>query len=135
MQPLDQGISRCFKAYFRTRLVKHTISSCTLPSTPDQVVITALDAAYWIAKTWNDGSESTIRNTFRTAGFDRHRTINTMKDNAKEISEFMVNPTALSTDDYPFEKLDALFSHITFSGAHVSASEFVNLDEEIPVFS
>ena len=135
VQPLDEGIIRCFKTYYRSQLVKHIIGSCTLTSTPDRVVVTALDAIYWIAKAWNDVSESTIRNTFRTAGFERHRAISTIKDNTEEISEITVDPTDLFMHGDPLQKLDALLSYVTFGGAHLSASEFVNVDEEISLFN
>jgi hypothetical protein len=78
IQPLDQGIIRCFKIHYRSRLVKHIISSCTLALTSDQVVVTTLDAIYWIQAAWNNVSESTIRNTFRTAGFERYDSISTV---------------------------------------------------------
>ncbi len=135
IQPLDQGIIRCFKVHYRSQLIKHIISSCTLASIPDQVVVTALDAVCWIKSVWNDVSESTICNTFRTAGFERHQTISTIQDSIEEISEVTVNSSFISTHHDPLQKLDALLSHVMVGAIHVSASEFVNLDEAIPVFN
>jgi hypothetical protein len=77
----------------------------------------------------------TIRNTFRTAGFERQETISTVKDGVEEIGEVTINSAFASTNDDPLKNLDLLLSHVTGGGEHVSASEFVKLDEENPVFN
>lgn len=134
IQPLDQGIIRCFKAYYRSRLVKHIISSCTMALTPDQVVITALDAVYWIEEAWNNVSRSTIVNTFRTAGFERNETFNKVHDDADEIREVAIGSASISIDDDPINNLDLLLAHAIGCSERISANEFVKLDEDIPVF-
>lgn len=125
-QPLDQGIIRAFKVHYRSRLVKHVISSCTLASTLDQVVITALDAIYWITAAWKDVTESTIRNTFCTAGFKHHYSSGTVED-VEEIGDV--------ADNEPIKKLSTLLSHLEADGLQLSATRYAMVDDEIPVFN
>ena len=127
VQPLDQGIIRTFKVYYRSRLVKHIISSCTLASSLDQVVITALDAIYWIDAAWKNVIESTIRNTFRTAGFKHNHLSDVVEDDEEEISGVI--------DNEPIKKLDTLLSHLEINGLQLSAMQYVTVDDEVPVFN
>lgn len=127
VQPLDQGIIRAFKVYYRSRLVKHVISSCTLASSLDQVVITALDAIYWIDAAWKNVTESTVRNTFRTAGFKHYHLSDAVEDAEEEISEVI--------DNEPIKKLDILLSHLQINGPQLSATQYMMVDDDIPVFN
>ena len=127
VQPLDQGIIRAFKAYYRRRLAKHIIRSCTLTSTLDQVIITALDSVHWIEQAWKDVTESTIRNTFRTAGFKYSDQTNETEDNEMETNELIVED--------PIEKLDALLGHVKIGTEGLSATEYIKIDDEILVFN
>ena len=134
IQPLDQGIICCFKAHYRTRLVKHIISSCTMAYQPEQVVVTALDAIHWILAAWDDVSESTICNTFRTAGFQRHGSVNMAIDDAQEVRKVTIDSVSVNTDDNLLKNLDFLLVHAIGTDAQISTNEFVKLDDEIPVF-
>ena len=60
---------RAFKAHYGNQLVKRIFIRCTLASTPDQVVVTALDAVAGIAAAWNDVTQSTMVNRFGKASF------------------------------------------------------------------
>ena len=95
--------------------MKHIISSCTLAKTIVEVVITALDAIYWIDAAWKDVSDTTIRNTFRTAGFKQNQ------------------PSPTNEDD-PVKTLNDLLSYVKLDGLQMSASDFINLDEGISSF-
>ena len=116
VQPLDQGIIRAFKARYRSRLVKRIINRCTLASTPDQVVITALDAVDWIAAAWTDVTQSTIINTFGKAGFQHHYPSD-------------------SVDDESIKKLECLLQHFKINSLQLSATEYAMFDDEVPVFN
>ena len=48
LQPLDQGIIRTFKTYYRKQVVKHIIACCATTQTSDDIKMTPLDAIYWI---------------------------------------------------------------------------------------
>ena len=92
-------------------------------SSLDQVVITAHDAVYWIDAAWKNVTESTIRNTFRTAGFKHHHLPNAVE----EIIEVI--------DNEPIKKLDSLLSHLQINDLQLSATQYVMVDDEIPVFN
>ena len=60
IQPLDQGIIRTFKAYYRRNLVKHIIVNANAAYTADDVNVTALDAICWIDQSWRSITEAII---------------------------------------------------------------------------
>lgn len=71
MQPLDQGIIRTFKAHYRRCLVKHVIANANAAMIADDINITALDAVNWIDSAWGAVTESSIKNKFRFAAFEK----------------------------------------------------------------
>lgn len=134
IQPLDQGVIRCFKAYYRSRLVKHIIKRCTVALAPDQIIITALDAINWIDQAWADVTSLTIRNTFCKAGFQHRHTATLINNDTDEINELTFNSTLPSEED-PLKKLDTLLSYVKMGALQLTAMEFVKVDEDIPVFN
>ncbi|CAF1552120.1 unnamed protein product, partial [Adineta ricciae] len=134
IQPLDQGVIRCFKAYYRSRLVKHIIKRCTVALTPDQIIITALDAINWIYQACADVTDLTIRNTFRKAGFQHRQTVTMINNDMDEINELTFNSSLPSEED-SLEKLDILLSYVKMGELQLTAMEFVKIDEDIPVFN
>ena len=132
-QPLDQGVIRSFKCYYRQKLVKHVIAQCTLAQTAEQVSITVLDAVNWISLAWNNVTEQTIKNCFGAAGFPN--------------SSFAVSPSSTDMDvsvevdsetnnvNNLLQQLDWLLSHIQISGPQLTAAEFIDIDSYIPVFN
>lgn len=100
IQPLDQGVIRNFKANYRRQLVQHIIASSKTAYSADDVVITALDAVCWIDNAWKSITESTIRNTFREAGFQMPISVsNSTSSLSKESNE------SISIDDTSFDDL------------------------------
>ncbi|CAF1527396.1 unnamed protein product [Adineta ricciae] len=134
IQPLDQGVIRCFKAYYRSRLVKHIIKRCTVALTPDQIIITALDAINWIDQAWADVTGLTIRNTFCKAGFQHRQTVTMINNDMDEINELTFNSSLPSEED-SLKKLDILLSYVKMDELQLTAMEFVKIDEDIPVFN
>jgi len=121
IQPLDQGIIRTFKAYYRRFLVKHVIASSTVAMTADDIKVTALDAVHCIDSAWNAVTETTIRNTFRAAGFEERAV-------PGESETVMINPSAhedITIDDKAVEKLDQVLKHLTIGGKTISASDYI----------
>ncbi|CAF1013162.1 unnamed protein product [Adineta ricciae] len=130
IQPLDQGIIRAFKAYYRRflrvsycerdtfwscRVVnKHRyrekrsatqpvcryniIASATAAMTADDITVTALDAVYWIDSVWKAVSESTIKSTFRSAGFTFDDNIPSFNE-WDDSSERLLSVTGITNDD------------------------------------
>ncbi|CAM4835599.1 unnamed protein product [Rotaria magnacalcarata] len=131
IQPMDQGIIRAFKAHYRRYLVKHTIANATVAMTADDINVTALDAVYWIDAAWSAVTEVSIRNTFRSAGFEKLPIID-------GVDGFPVNLSAngdISMDNKPIEELDRVLKHLTIGGKSVSAYDYVIIDDQMPSFN
>lgn len=77
LQPLDQGIIRSFKVYYRNEVVQQFLRDMEsrLPTN-----INVLDAMWMIRKAWNKVTETTISNCFKKSGF----TITTEEDNLEQ---------------------------------------------------
>lgn len=125
VQPLDQGIIRTFKAYYRRFLVKHIIANATAATSADDISITALDAVHWISSAWNTVTEQTIRNTFRSAGFEKGSLVN---DGDSSVNSVSVDNTAI-------QELDRVLKHVSIGGASMSAYDYVIIDDEVPSFN
>ena len=71
LQPLDQGIIRCFKAKYRTNLIRKLLSSLDSNDKADTLAkrVTILDALYWIRSSARELTNTTVRNCFHKAGF------------------------------------------------------------------
>ncbi|CAF4930887.1 unnamed protein product, partial [Rotaria sp. Silwood2] len=108
IQPMDQGIIRAFKAHYRRYLVKHIIANATVATTADDISVTALHAVYWIDAAWGAVTEVSIRNTFRSAGFEKLPII-------EGIDGFPINLGVngdMSMDNKPIEELDRVLKHL-----------------------
>ena len=70
LQPLDLGIIKSFKVYYRQLLLRYVISKIDQCSTASEVVksINVLVAIRWAAVAWSQVKEETIRKCFRKAG-------------------------------------------------------------------
>ncbi|CAF3500964.1 unnamed protein product [Rotaria sp. Silwood1] len=124
LQPLDQG----------QHLVKHVISRCALATSPDDIIITALDAVTWTKNAWESVTQLTIRNTFRMAGFAHPNTQDTISgtiDNENDTNE----ETIIDDITTALKDLDTLLAHIHIDGQSLSASEFVEMDLDTPTFN
>lgn len=71
LQPMDQGIIKCFKCFYRKRLIRHIVYELEMnaEATVEKVKVDLLMASKWIRGAWGDVTEATIRNCFRKAGF------------------------------------------------------------------
>jgi hypothetical protein len=71
LQPLDQGIIKVFKGYYRKKLLRHVLSRIVEVTTPSDVrhCVHVLHAIRWIASAWEEVTIPTIFNCFRKAGF------------------------------------------------------------------
>ncbi|CAF1535025.1 unnamed protein product [Rotaria sordida] len=115
-------------------LVKHVISRCALATSPDDIIITALDAVTWTKNAWESVTQLTIRNTFRMAGFVHPNTQDTISgtiDNENDTNE----ETIIDDITTALKDLDTLLAHIHIDGQSLSASEFVEMDLDTPTFN
>ena len=127
IQSMDQGIIKTFKAYYRTHLVKHIIVNATTAMTVDDVNITALDAVYWIQAAWEMVTSTTIKNTFRSAGFEKPNVIDGL--DVVQISSIINEDTPAA--DKSIGELDRLLKLLCIGGKLMSANEYVVRSPEI----
>ncbi|CAF3211791.1 unnamed protein product [Rotaria socialis] len=110
IQPMDQGVIRAFKVYYRHHLVKHIITS-----------VGACEAV----------SETTIRNTFKSAGFEKISVIDGI-DASQQIS---ITDEIISAEDKSIEELDRVLRHLTISGKPMSGYDIMCIDDNAPSFN
>jgi DDE superfamily endonuclease len=68
VQPMDQGIIRCFKAHYRTKYIQHTIDRYDCDVSPSQIYdIDQLEAMRLADAAWREVSTLTIRHCWRKA--------------------------------------------------------------------
>ena len=103
VQPMDQGIIKNLKHFYRCLLVQHilTESSQKLP-------ITLLDASRMCLNAWSKVSQKTIANCFRKAGFIRSAVSSELFD------EENLPPPVAWEDSMPFD-------------------DYINIDENIEI--
>ena len=76
LRPADQGIIKCFKGYYRQKLIRYLINSIT--AEPEKHVkdfkVNLKQAMEWSKAAWESVTEETIRNCFAKSGFITKRT-------------------------------------------------------------
>ena len=114
--------------------MKHVISRCAVASSADDVIITALDAVYWTRSDWQAVTQSAIRNTFQTAGFNFPDTQDTFAGvaNADNSSgdEILHDDVSAALND-----IATLLVHVKVGGRSLTPNEFVEVEIEIPAFN
>ena len=111
LQPLDAGIIQNFKVNYQKRVVKYVLVRTQEDASATQIVNGVdVPGAIWWLRAWKEVTNLTIKNCFEKCGIKG--------DN--ELMEFEEN------DDLEFE---ALIKEFTMD---ISASEYANLDENVP---
>ena len=114
LQPMDQGVIRSFKSFYRRRLVQHLIQEMEASSTAaEKVPIDLLKVMTWCNAAWNDVTQKTIANCFRKALF----------------SESNGNDELIQDTD---AEDDSLFRQLVLDNA-VSFAEFVSVDDDLNI--
>ena len=74
LQPLDLGIIKNFKVYYRKLLMRYILAKIETCSSASEVLqsVNVLHAIRWVAEAWKNVSETTIKKCFRKAGILRH---------------------------------------------------------------
>jgi hypothetical protein len=101
--------------------VKHIIASATAATTADDINVTALDAVHWIDSARKVVSETTIKNTFRVAGFVQPPLID---DLDMSLVSSLINDS-LSHEEKAIEELDRILKHVTIGGKTMSAHDYI----------
>lgn len=103
-QPLDQGIIRNFKLFYRKFLVKRLLSSMDDSECINQLEksITVFNAVIWITAAWKKVTSQTINKCFLKAGFaeDDESIIEYDEDDDLPLSNFLQNVSNVAMDDY-----------------------------------
>lgn len=123
-QPLDQGIIKNFKFWYRSFICKHLISEIdSVTSLADLVKsINLLDVIYFIDKAWKNVTSQTIKNCFKKAGF----TIpNSVPDTLELPNEFE------SEDDIPLSVLQDMIKAVKEMNADVDVAEYIDVDSNL----
>lgn len=83
LQPMDMGIIKVFKDYYKKRLIRHLLNGKRQnSSTPiDKVVVNLKHAIDFTVAAWKEVTEKTIKNCFRKSGFFQN------EDNLTELEE------------------------------------------------
>ena len=69
LQPMDQGIIKCFRNYYRKRIVKKLISDLIEGKTPEIKNLSLLSCILISKRAWNDVTQQTIKNCLKNAVF------------------------------------------------------------------
>jgi len=121
IQPLDQGLIKVFKTFYRKQLVQHLIANASLAHSVEEIVVSALDAIWWIDIAWKSISETTIQNVFKAAGF----TTTSCGLNAPATTTGTNAGQHVGEEISSLVELDKALKHITIGGDIMSASDFV----------
>lgn len=121
-QPLDQGIIKCFKGYYRTTIVKHILTKIDSVSSVHQLskTIDLLDAIYFINSAWNKVSSLTIQNCFRKSGIS-------FELNEGDDHNFDAE------DDLPLSMLAEMIKAMAECGYNIDSNDFINMDNDLSV--
>lgn len=105
IQPMDQGIIRNLKGFYRSELVKLTLnhldSGNILPTTSANEIsskVSILEAITLVTKSWEDVKRQTICNCFRKGGFV-DTTLSASDDNSENDEAYMQLPVDVINSD------------------------------------
>ena len=84
-QPMDQGVIKCLKAFYRRRLVNLMIKY--LEQGQDLPKISILHALQLLVASWNDVTKTTITNCFGKAKISAKNQVNAAEDSDNPFKE------------------------------------------------
>ncbi|XP_057297585.1 tigger transposable element-derived protein 4-like [Hydractinia symbiolongicarpus] len=114
-QPMDQGVIRALKAYYRSNLVKRQIKF--IDGGKEVPKINILEGMQILVKSWDAVSKDTVKNCFKKAGISKEAQI-----------------TSLNDADDPFKSLSDSISELKkreVDGDIFNADDFVDIDFEV----
>lgn len=129
LQPMDRGVIRSFKSYYRRLLYKHIALERELNPAADVKVlektISILNAMIWTKSAWDSVTIQTIQNCFRKAGFKKSETIHVCPESDIELVE---DDNYLKNLEVPFNEFVSFDDHLR---THDSPTADDNSDTEI----
>ena len=133
LQPLDLGIIKNFKVYYRKLLLCHILSKIEECNTASEVVqsVTILNAVRWVAQAWEKVTPETIKKCFRKAGIlNREFQIVARVSESDDDEDPFVE---LDSGNSDMEDLENLISQVQDGDSSCSVEEFVSGDSDLPV--
>ena len=114
LQPLDAGIIKNFKVFYRRFLLRHVVARIDGSNTATDIVksVDVLLAIKWAVEAWKLVTIETIQNCFALCGFS-----------AQSVHQEQ-------EDDDPFNELNDLVHDID---PECSAEEYLRTDQEVPI--
>ena len=90
LQPLDAGIIKNFKVKYRKKLLHHVTASISNDCSVSDIVkeVGILQIITWVAATWKEVSETTIKNSFAKCGIVQQ----IVKNNESELDDDLTIP-------------------------------------------
>lgn len=139
LQPLNLGIIKNFKLWYRKLLFRHVLAKIEECTTASQVTksLTILHAIRWVAEAWKQVTSDTIKKCFRKAGI-------------LTKSFQVVQPLRISEENDPFldidhgendderteggdQELDELISNLTDKDDACDMLDLISAEDDVPV--
>ncbi|OMJ75074.1 hypothetical protein SteCoe_25886 [Stentor coeruleus] len=127
-QPLDQGVIRAFKLYYRTRLLESYINHIEELNSCEEYAkqVTILDAIRWIIHAWDKVKIDTIEKCFTKTGFSFAISTELVVDHP-DASDSITLERILS---YTFNNAASVEEYIGYdNNVEISDSHGENIDE------
>lgn len=119
-QPLDQGIIKNFKTFYRALILKHLLSKMDNLHSVNELSksIDLLDVVYFVKNAWDQVSSTTIKNCFRKSGFQN-----------SELHETQCEFDA--EDELPLILVAQINKCLQNTATNISLEEFITIDNKI----
>lgn len=126
VQPLDQGIIKSFKGFYRTFIIKKLLIAINTAETAQELSkkIHVLDAIYFIKNAWDRVTKNTIQNCFIKSGITHSNNSENRTDNPKNYD---------NEDDIPLSILAEILRNKDNFGVENDndIEDFFNVDNNV----
>ena len=138
LQPLDLGIIKNFKLYYRKLLLQHILAAYDIAKS-----VSILYAIRWIGQAWQMVKPLTIKNCFRKAAIlnTDHEVVSHIGSASPDIdiNELDISIEAIDdcTDDHDHDELElqSMMSQAQLGEDVCTAQEFITVDDRLPTCS
>ena len=119
LQPLDAGIIKNFKVKYRKKVLRHVTARISNDRSVSDIAkeVGILQAITWVAATWKEVSETTIKNSFAKCGIVQQTVKNDEAELDDEFAELFEELTEMNEAENDF-----------------TAEEYIDFDNEISSF-